>query len=181
MGKISIVCPECRQKLSFSEVPGYQDMIVVCPKCGFKSKASTYQSGSLARGAQGADDVATQLVMSPSSALDAGQIRVKSTNEIQWLHPGSNVIGRRAEGGTSDIEISTEAYMSRRHVQIDVVKKGNAYEHRLVEINSKNIVKLNGKPINRGDVLILKMGDTLTLGQTEIVLESNDDESTRIV
>ncbi len=50
-----------------------------------------------------------------------------------------------------------------------------------MEINYKNIVKLNCKPINRGDVLILKMGDTLTLGQTEIVLESNDDESTRIV
>lgn len=181
MGKIFIVCPECHQKLSFNEVPGYQNMVVECPKCHFKANASVYQSGMQARGAQGADEMATQLVMPPSSTLEVGQIRVKSTNEVQWLKPGSNVIGRRAQTGTADIKISTDMYMSRRHVQIDVVKKGTGYEHHLVEINSKNIVKLNGKPINRGDVLVLKFGDVLTLGTTDIVLESNDDESTRLV
>ena len=73
-------------------------------------------------------------------------------------------------------------YMSRQHVLIDVVKKGFGYEHHLVEINSKNIVKLNGKPINRGDILILKFGDTMTLGMTDIVLESRivDEEATRL-
>lgn len=181
MGKIFVVCPDCHQKLSFVETPGYENKIIKCPKCGFKSKACVYQSGARARGAQGADEMATQLVMPPSSTLEVGQIRVKSTNEVQWLKPGSNVIGRRAQTGTADIKISTDMYMSRRHVQIDVVKKGTGYEHHLVEINSKNIVKLNGKPINRGDVLVLKFGDVLTLGTTDIVLESNDDESTRLV
>lgn len=180
MRKIFIVCPECRQQLSFNEVPGYQNMVVECPKCHFKANASVYQSGSQARGAQGADDMATQLVMPPKSTSDVGQIRVKSTNEVQWLNPGSNVIGRRAQTGTADIKISTDMYMSRKHVQIDVVKKGIGYEHHLVEINSKNIVKLNGKPINRGDVLILKFGDVLTLGTTDIILESNDDEATKL-
>lgn len=180
MRKIFIVCPECRQQLSFNEVPGYQNMVVECPKCHFKANASVYQSGSQARGAQGADDMATQLVMPPKSTSDVGQIRVKSTNEVQWLNPGSNIIGRRAQTGTADIKISTDMYMSRRHVQIDVVKKGMGYEHHLVEINSKNIVKLNGKPINRGDILILKFGDVLTLGTTDIILESNDDEATKL-
>lgn len=180
MRKIFIVCPECRQQLSFNEVPGYQNMVVECPKCHFKANASVYQSGSQARGAQGADDMATQLVIPPKSTSDVGQIRVKSTNEVQWLNPGSNVIGRRAQTGTADIKISTDMYMSRRHVQIDVVKKGMGYEHHLVEINSKNIVKLNGKAINRGDVLILKFGDVLTLGTTDIILESNDDEATKL-
>ena len=53
-------------------------------------------------------------------------------------------------------------------MKIDVVKKPSGYEHRLVEINSKNIVKLNGKPINRGDILVLKFGDVLTLGVSDI-------------
>lgn len=180
MRKIFIVCPECHQQLSFNEVPGYQNMVVECPKCHFKANASVYQSGAQARGAHGADDMATQLVMPPKSTSDVGQIRVKSTNEVQWLNPGSNVIGRRAQTGTADIKISTDMYMSRKHVQIDVVKKGMGYEHHLVEINSKNIVKLNGKPINRGDVLILKFGDVLTLGTTDIILESNDDEATKL-
>ncbi|MBD5239300.1 MAG: FHA domain-containing protein [Bacteroidales bacterium] len=180
MGKIFIVCPECHQQLSFNEVPGYQNMIVECPKCHFKANAGVYRGGAQARGAQGADEVPTQLVMPPKTVADIGQIRVKSTNEVQFLKAGQNVIGRRARTGTADIKISTDMYMSRRHVMIDVVKKSSGYEHHLVEINSTNIVQLNGKPINRGDVLVLKFGDTLTLGKTDIVLETNDDESTRL-
>lgn len=173
MGKIYIVCPECRQQLSFDEVPGYQNMVVECPKCHFKANASVYQSG-----ARGADDQPTQLVMPPT--IDVGQIRVAATNEVQWLKAGTNIIGRRAQTATADIRISNDIYMSRRHVRIDVVKTATGYEHRLVEINSKNVVKLNGREINRGDVLIIKFGDRLTLGKTDIILESNDDESTRL-
>lgn len=146
----------------------------------FQGKCECVSKRFTGSGAQGADDMATQLVMPPKSTSDVGQIRVKSTNEVQWLNPGSNIIGRRAQTGTADIKISTDMYMSRRHVQIDVVKKGMGYEHHLVEINSKNIVKLNGKPINRGDILILKFGDVLTLGTTDIIFESNDDEATKL-
>ena len=56
MGKIFIVCPECRQQLSFNEVPGYQNMVVECPKCHFKANASVYQGEMQARGAHGADE-----------------------------------------------------------------------------------------------------------------------------
>ena len=181
MGKIFIECPECGQKLSFNEVPGYQNMVVECPKCHFKANASVYQSGMQARGAQGSDDMPTQLVAPPPTVSDVGQIRVKETNEIQFLKPGRNIIGRRAKTGTADIKISTDMYMSRQHVLIDVVKKWNGYEHHLVEINSKNIVKLNGEPIHRGDVLILKFGDSMILGTTEIILEGNDEDATRLV
>lgn len=180
MGKIYIVCPECRQQLSFNEVPGYQNMVVECPKCHFKANASVYQSGAMARDAQGVDEQPTQLVMAPASTLDVGQIRVAATNEVQWLKAGTNIIGRRAQTATADIRISNDIYMSRRHVRIDVVKTATGYEHRLVEINSKNVVKLNGREINRGDVLIIKFGDRLTLGKTDIILESNNDESTRL-
>jgi uncharacterized protein YbaR (Trm112 family) len=180
MGKIFIVCPECNQQLSFNEVAGYQKMIVECPKCHFKANVNVYQSGKHARGGNGADETPTQLVIPPKSTCDIGQIRVVDTNEIQWLKEGQNIIGRRAKSGTADIKISTDMYMSRQHVRIDVIPKNGGYEHHLVEINSKNIVKLNGKEINRGDVLILKFGDVLTLGKTDIVLESNDDEATKL-
>ena len=180
MGKIFIVCPECRQQLSFNEVPGYQNMVVECPKCHFKANASVYQSGAQARGAQGSDEMPTQLVVPPASTLDVGQIRVKTTDEVQWLREGTNIIGRRAKSGDADIKISNDMTMSRRHLRIDVVKKETGYEHRLVEIGSKNIIKLNGKPIQREDILKLKFGDVITLGMTDIVLESNDEEATRL-
>ncbi|MDE6408841.1 MAG: FHA domain-containing protein [Muribaculaceae bacterium] len=181
MGKIFITCPECGQQLSFEEVPGYQNMVVECPKCHFKATANVYKGGKQARGAYGADEMPTQLIIPPKTVADIGQIRVKDTNEIQFLKEGKNIIGRRAKTGTADIKISTDMYMSRQHVLIDVVKKGNGYEHHLVEINSKNIVKLNGKPINRGDILILKFGDSMILGTTEIILEGNDEDATKLV
>lgn len=182
MGKISIVCPECKRLLSFMESPGYQNKLLECPVCHFKANVSVYQRGAQGRGAQGADDMPTQLVMPPRSAADIGQIRVKATGEVQFLKAGQNIIGRRAQTGTADIKISNDMYMSRQHVEIDVVQKAGGYEHHLVEINSKNIVKLNGRPINRGDVLIMKFGDTLTLGATDIVFESNevDEEATKL-
>lgn len=183
MGKIFIVCPECRQQLSFQEVPGYQKMLVECPKCHFKANAGVYLPGRPRQQAgpqRGGDETATRLVFAPRTSVDVGQIRVISTNEVQFLREGSSVIGRRATTGTADIQISNDKYMSRRHTQIDVVKTPVGFEHRLVEIGSMNIVKLNGVPINRGDVIKIKFGDVITLGDTDIRLESNRDEATRI-
>ena len=82
MGKIFLVCPNCRTRLSFPEVPGYQDKIVECPICHFKATASVYQGGAAAKGGQGSDDEATQL---PGNMMqqkfDMGQIRVASTSQ----------------------------------------------------------------------------------------------------
>lgn len=180
MSRIVITCPECRQQLSFEEVPGYKNMVVECPKCHFKANVSVYQSEAQSRGGQEADEMATQLVFAPSTSVDVGQIRVLSTDEVQYLKVGSQVIGRRAETGNADIKISNDRYMSRRHVQIDVIKKGFGYEHRLIEIGSTNLPKLNGIELQRGDILKMKFGDVLTLGNTNIRLESNSDEATRI-
>ena len=94
---------------------------------------------------------------------------------------GTNVIGRIAQSGKADIQITNDPYMSRRHLQIDVVKTAHGIEHHLVEINSKNIIVLNGKPIQRNDILNLQFGDKLTLGKTDVYLEETDDEATQIV
>lgn len=181
MGKIYITCPECHQHLAFQEVPGYQNMVVECPKCHFKANASVYQSRAQSQGATGSDDMDTQIFYAPHSSVDVGQIRVVSTSEVQYLNVGENVIGRRAQSGDADIKISNDKYMSRRNVRIDVISKATGYEHRLVEIHSTNPVKLNGKDVGKGDILILKFGDIITLGRTEIRLESNSDDATRIL
>ena len=182
MGKIFLVCPNCKTRLSFPEIPGYQDKIVDCPICHFKAKANVYQSGALGKGGQGSDDDATQL---PGAMMqqknDLGQIYVSTTGQRCPLKMGTNVIGRLAQSGNADIQITQDQYMSRRHLQIDVVKTNYGIEHHLVEINSKNIIILNDKPIQRGDILKLKFGDKLRLGRTDIYLEETDDEATQIV
>ena len=144
--------------------------------------------GQAGKGGQGASDDPTQLPahLGQQVNTDIGQMRVMQTEQICELRMGSQVIGRLATSGTADLQIGNDNYtdmcMSRRHVQIDVVKNPQGgIEHHLVEIGSKNIIKLNGKEIQRGDKIVLKFGDKLTLGETDIVLEETDEEATEVV
>ena len=182
MKKIFLVCPNCRTRLAFPEVPGYQDKIVECPICHFKAKANVYQGAEVAKGGLGASDEVTHL---PEEMMqqknDLGQLRVATTNQRCPLKMGTNVIGRIAQSGKADIQITEDPYMSRRHMQIDVVKTAHGIEHHLVEINSKNVILLNDVPIQRNDILNLMFGDKLTLGKTDVYLEETDEEATQVI
>lgn len=186
MGLLTVVCPNCRSRLSIEGAPGIQDKMLTCPICKFKAKVSLYQIGQAGKGGQGADDCSTQMGSSQQMVnSDPGQMRVMQTGQICELRVGSQVLGRLAKTGTADMQIGSDKYndeyMSRRHVQIDVVRTMYGLEHHLVEIGSKNIIQLNGKNIMRGDVIILKFGDRLTLGETEVIFEATDNDATRIV
>ena len=185
METLSVVCPQCRSRLSIQNVPGIQDKMLQCPVCKYKAKVSLYQIGQAGKGGLGASDEATQLPGSQKINRDVGQLHVIQTNQICELREGTQVIGRLANSGNADLQIGgdnySDKYMSRRHVQIDVVKTAHGFEHRLVEIGSKNIIQLNGKEIQRGDIIILHFGDKLTLGKTDILLEETNDEATEIV
>lgn len=184
--RISIICPNCRAKLSFNEIPNWQEKIVECPHCKFRAKANVYQSGLAGQGGQGADDAATQMpgAFAMPSDSEIGVIKLGDSGRCFQLKEGTNVIGRVAQSGTADLKISTDPYMSRRHLQIDVIKTPFGIEHRLVEIDSKNIIHLNGAPIQRGDILKLNYGDRLILGKTEVIFDRpqhTDDEGTQLI
>lgn len=187
MGVLSVVCPNCRSRLSVQDVPGIQDKILACPICKYKAKVSLYQMGLAGKGGQGASDEATRLPGSFGQQVktDTGQMRVLQTGQICELRMGSQVLGRLAQSGTADLQIGSDTYrdeyMSRRHVQIDVVRTALGIEHHLVEIGSKNIIQLNGRDIMRGDEIVLNFGDKLTLGKTDIVLEETNDEATKVI
>ncbi len=185
METLSVVCPQCRSRLSIQNVPGIQDKMLQCPVCKYKAKVSLYQIGQAGKGGQGASDEATHLPGSQKINADVGQLHIIPTDQICELREGTQVVGRLATTGNADLQIGgdnySDKYMSRRHVQIDVVKSAHGLEHRLVEIGSKNIVQLNGKDIQRGDIIVLHFGDRLTLGKTDVVLEETNEEATRIV
>lgn len=172
MGKVNLICPNCRTRLSFGEVPGWTEKMILCPQCGHKAKASVYLNSAASGGRCSREDE-TEIGQKITN-FDAGQIRVVKSGQICPLKMGENVIGRIASSGRADIQITHDEYMSRRHLQIDVVKTPNGCEHHLVEINSTNIVILNGKQIGRGDVLRLKFGDRMTLGKTEVIFEETE-------
>lgn len=76
MGVLSVVCPNCRSRLSVQDVPGIQDKILACPICKYKAKVSLYQMGQAGKGGQGASDEATRLPGSFGQQVktDTGQI-----------------------------------------------------------------------------------------------------------
>lgn len=186
MAKISIVCPNCREKLSFNEITNWQEKTLKCPHCTFVAKATVFLMGAAAQGGQGADNDATQLPGSFAMPRnnEIGVIKVVASGRCFQLKEGSNVLGRVAKSGTADLKICEDPYMSRRHLQVDVVKTPHGLEHRLVEIDSKNVIVLNGRPIQRGDILKLNFGDRMVLGKTEVVFDrpqASDDEATTLI
>lgn len=176
-----MVCPSCKHQLSFMEFPGYRDKIFECNHCHFRAQFNLFQQGRAAQGGQGADEESTQLPSNLQMSFDAGQLRVVHTGQLFALVKGSNIIGRKASTSKASIQIEGDEYMSRQHVEIKVVTCASGYEHHLIEINSKNPMKLNGREIQRNDIIKIKFGDRLTLGKTDVILEHADEESTRLV
>lgn len=180
MAKITIICPSCRNKLSFTEVSGYRDMLVTCPVCGYKAKAGVFMSS-------GINSCGTNTGGAPTELLNSDKPRQTGTAYIRLvaggrkfpLAKGHNIIGRKATTGNADIQIEGDMYMSRSHVRIDVIPEIG--EYRLVEISSKNIVQLNNKPLNRGDIVLLHSGDRLIFGKTEVIFELADNDATQLL
>ena len=261
---ISVVCPNCRSRLTAKETPDVQDKLITCPICSYKAKVSDFlpaQEAKKSNEPSGGAGQQTRVCPNPACRYetnnmralfcrkcgtrlpapptemheklpekltqnkfkapeqqitpppvpqhlmnmpqtpeqplsppeipdcpvnnDTGQMRIVQTGQICELRLGSQVLGRLAQTGTADLQIGGDGYrdeyMSRRHVQIDVVRTERGIEHRLVEIGSKNIIKLNDKDINRGDEIVLKFGDKLTLGKTDVILEETNEDATRII
>lgn len=179
---VKVVCPQCHTILSFKDIPDIGSKLIVCPKCQFRATVDVYRSGKAGKGGSGESGDTLPPEFISKNALLIGRLRLVSSDKMFDLKEGENVIGRIATSGDADIKLSNDEYMSRRHVRIDVVKKRMGFEHRLVEINSKNPILLNGTSIPRNEILVLNFGDKLVLGKTEVVFEKPADvEETHLV
>lgn len=163
------------------EFPGYREKIFECRYCHFRGQFNLFQMGAAAQGGHGAGERPTHIVSQPNKPLDEGHLRVVRTNQVFPLAEGSNVVGRKAKSSTASIQIEGDEHMSRHNVEIRVEHSASGYEHHLVELNSMNPILLNGREVPHNIIVKMKFGDTLTLGKTEVVLESADDEATKLV
>mgnify|MGYP000232363580 FL=1 len=53
MELLTVVCPNCRSRLSLQNGPGIQDKMLACPICKYKAKVSLFQMGQAGKGGQG--------------------------------------------------------------------------------------------------------------------------------
>lgn len=187
METIKLTCPNCRSRLTVQNQPGIGEKSISCPICKLRAKVSVFMSGAASQGGHGSSGEVTQLpdMGQLPSTVDPGQFRIVQTGQFISLHIGTQTIGRLASTSKADIKIGSDdyndPYMSRCHVKIDVVKTANGLQHRMEEIGSTNVIQLNGKDIQRGEVVVLRVGDKITLGKTELKLEVTDEEGTRVM
>lgn len=187
MGKIYIICPDCGKPMSFNEVPNWENRTIECIRCHVRKKGNEFLRGMKASdpnnpsgGAPAAGSQLTERLTPSAASSSAGRLRVISTGQTYNLFEGCHIVGRKNDSMKSDFEIDVpDKYMSRRNVQIDVVRKGGGFAHHLVEINAKNTVKINGRPVGKGDILVLHYGNVITLGNTDIILENVDKDDTQ--
>lgn len=184
MEKRTLVCPNCRSRLTVEDQPGLESKNLECPKCKFKAKVSVFMTGAASKGGHGADSESTRIAIDAPGGHAPGRFRVVQTNEFIQLRLGSQTIGRRVQTPRADLLIGSNTYsdpfMSRTHAMIKVLRTNNSIQHRLHEIGAPNIIQVNGNDIPRGGVIVLHTGDKITLGQTVLILENPDEEATRV-
>ena len=99
-----------------------------------------------------------------------GYLQIVLTGQKYVLKQGTNIIGRQHPTSQATIQIATnDGYMSRQHMKIDVLPAGNHMEYRISDNNSTNKVTLNGKQLNPGDIVMLRSGDKITIGHTDLL------------
>ncbi|MDR1762352.1 MAG: zinc-ribbon domain-containing protein [Dysgonamonadaceae bacterium] len=172
---ISIRCPHCQVGLKVDEnkIPA-NIQTFKCPKC--KSPIEV----AFVLGNKPEDDSET-LVLSGAKPATAGSLHVLPNDltpeQNILLSEGVNIVGRKSAATPSPTAIeTTDKLMSRAHIGVEVRKdeKGENI-HYLYDNKSKNRTLYNSRYIEPGEVVVLKNGDEIQIGQTRLVFVSEKD------
>lgn len=172
MGKLKLVCPNCRSLLEIDDAPGISDKMLTCPICRFRAKVAVYQQQGMgkSRPVSNDEEEPTQVNF---GMMDRTIGSLFYGRKEFSLHKGENTIGRKAQSGRAEVQICDEygevdKYMSRQHAIINICEGASGLEHRLKPTNPKNPIKINGSLLTNDDIVILQWGDELTFGHTPL-------------
>lgn len=153
----SFKCPHCnKQEIGFkTDKPGHRT--ISCPYC---------------KGKIGLDirPKTVPVTLSEQLQLYRGKLtllRKGWLNKDYRLSDGKNIIGRYDESSMCDIAIKNDSSMSRRSVEIDVMKTEKGYTFKLTVLKATNPVLHNGNPLMAGESVSLNFGDSILMGKTK--------------
>lgn len=186
--KIRITCPQCKSALSVNNSPGIENKALTCPVCKYKAIVSSYINSSLNIQTPSCDaptEVDNKLMPPPipSSVIKTSEVPVclKVNGVMHSLKVGSNSVGRKAKSGTADIQLAGDKFMSRNQGIFYVEKTLNGFIYKYQELGAANHTVISGIVLEDGDVVAVKVGDVLLMGDTSVQLcECFDEESTQI-
>ena len=143
--------------------------MIKCPACGFENQDDSAYCEECGEKLFMASDPMASLPAEEGMDSEA-MASVSIENMVFPLGRTYNSMGRRspADGVYPDVDLTDfdhDSYISRRHAQI--IKDGNSYYFE--DLGSSNGSYLNGEFITKGARQLLKSGDLLKLGKTELV------------
>lgn len=144
--------------------------MIKCPACGFENQDDSAYCEDCGEKLFMASDPMVASVIGDDDLSSEVMATVSIENMFFPLGRTYNSMGRRspADGVYPDVDLTDfdhDSYISRRHAQI--IKDGNSYYFE--DLGSSNGSYLNGEFITKGARQLLKNGDLLKLGKTELV------------
>lgn len=161
---MKVKCPHegCGTVMTIPDTPGIADRMLTCPVCGYRNKVAVF----IAEMNKPADEDNTEVCISDTDD-SIGALKVEGF--VYALEEGKNIVGRKAASSLADVQLEvTDNYMSRKHVCISVTKKSDGYQHRIENLNAKNLMAINGTQIQMGEIVVLNYGDVIRLGKTNV-------------
>ena len=100
--------------------------------------------------------------------LASSSARLICGNRSYLLSTGRNIVGRSGETSEATVQIvSEDRYMSRQHCCIDIKMRSDGQMIAVLSnYHNKNVMKVNGHQIKKGDYVQLSDGNTITMGHT---------------
>ena len=188
---LKIKCPCCGALLAVKKQPGIENKRVKCPICkesspfmAFKKAVSSPYEHIVKAGNEERTvyEVPYSRDLHMRSMVIGSLWGMKGANLCFHLHPGKNVVGRKASVSTAEFQIPTEKNsLSREHLVIDVRSvPGKGYVHYLSLYKEKcNETFLNDERLEYGDSVVLRSGDIIKMPEVELRFDIPNDEGTQ--
>lgn len=160
-----------------------------CPKCGCSAPYSSLMGGAGTQDnpalhthiAGGGMSHSTESGFGEQKTRVAGQammgmkskmaLVVESTGMSFPLMPGTYILGRASSDSRATLKLAPDPYMSRQHAKLVVGAVNGKMQCQLCGLASANPIFVNGKKIDTGSVVAIKVGDKILLGMTNIILK----------
>lgn len=149
--------------------------IIKCPKCGQSIRVNIPDNavGTASVNCPNPEcGVLLKFKLSPNPAPNDAMPSLYVDGKEFPLKQGRNVVGRAPQSNFTNIVITpTDAYMSRQHASIVVKWDGNEMKCILETLKTINPLLLNGKRVEEGVAVALKLGDVMTMGHTKVLFQ----------
>ncbi len=182
MNIAKIKCPCCGAVLTIRQCPNIERMSITCPVCKEKSPYTKYKAivEKEEKTEYGDDEHTRYDEICDSQSTGINRIIGRLKYELQYydLKEGINVIGRKSQGSSADVQLQMgdNRCTSREHLNIEVREiPGIGYVHYASLYKEQvNDTFINDEKLLYGDKIKLSDGDILKFPNTEVIFEISE-------